>query len=138
MAHDVKIANEAASAGADAVCALANGGKLRLYDGTKPATADTDPTENEHVLSEHALDATAFDPAENGVATANAIGDDTDANATGNAAWFRVFKANGTSPLWDGTVGVTGSSSDVEMPTVAIQQHATVQVPTFTYTASKG
>ena len=88
-------------------------------------------------MSVHALSATAFGAALDGVATANPIANDSDANATGNASWFRVAGASGEVG-WDGTVGVTGSDSDVEMPTVAIQEHATVAVTSFTYTASKG
>jgi hypothetical protein len=40
--------------------------------------------------------------------------------------------------LWDGSVGVSGSVSDIEFPTVAIQQHARVDVTAFTYSESKG
>jgi hypothetical protein len=137
MAHNPKFSNDTVSAETDAACARMDGGTVTLYDGTQPADADTAPTGSEHVLSVHALDAPAFGAAVNGLASANPIGDDTDANATGNASWFRV-----AGPLaekgWDGSVGVTGSDSDLEMPTVAIQQHAVVSVTGLSFTASKG
>ena len=135
--HNPKISNAAASAAANAVCALANGAKLRLYDGTQPATADT-AIVAQNILSEHALGNPDEPGAVNGVATFSAIGDDTDANNTGNATWFSVWNAADNARLFDGSVGVTGSGSDIEMPTVAIQQHATVSVTSFSYTASKG
>lgn len=142
MAHEPKISNESANAGVDAITALADGGVLKLYDGTKPADADTRPTVDEHVLSEHTMGTPAFGAADEGVAVAEAIADDTDANATGNASWFRLFKADGTSPVLDGTVGpITDPQTlvwDLLMPTVAIQEHATVEVSAFTYTAAKG
>ena len=59
-------------------------------------------------------------------------------NATGTASWFRAFKSDGTSPVFDGTVGVTGGGFDLEMPTTSIVQHAEVTVSSLTYTASEG
>ena len=142
MAHGLKITNAAASAGVDAQTALVDGGVVRLYDGTKPADADTAPTAAEHVLSEHTLSATAFLPAEDGVAAADAIADDTDAAATGNASWARFVAADTTTGVWDCTVGpITDPQTvpwDILMPTVAIQEHAKVEFPSFTYTGSKG
>jgi hypothetical protein len=135
MANAPKLSNAAASAAADAVAALCNNGYLRIYDGSKPAAADTAIT-TQNLLAELRFGATAFGAAVNGVATANALTADSAANATGTATWFRVLKSDGTSPVYDGEVGTSGS--DLNLNSVAIQANAQVSVSAFTYTANKG
>lgn len=133
MALDPQLSNEGASAAADAACALCNTGYLRIYSGTKPANADAAITGT--LLAELTFGATAFAGASNGVATANAIGADTAADATGTATHFRAWKSNGTSPVFDGTVGTSGA--DLNLNSVAIQSGAQVSVTSLTYTQSK-
>ena len=107
MALNPTLSNVAANAEADAACALANTGWLRIYDGTQPANADT-AVSTQNILAELRFGATAFGASVAGVATANAITADSSANATGTATWFRVFKSDGTTALWDGSVGTCG------------------------------
>lgn len=135
MANNPKLSNLGASTAADATCALANSGKLRIYSGTQPTDADT-AIGAQVLLAELTLNATAFGAASNGVATANAITSDSAADATGTAAWFRVLKSDGTTKLWDGTVGTSGC--DLNLNSVAIQSGAQVSVSSFTYTQGKG
>lgn len=134
MANNFKASNAAASAAADAVCALANTGYIRIYAGTQAATADT-AVGAQVLLAELRFAATAFGAASNGVATANAIASDAAANATGTASWFRVLKADGTTTLWDGSVGT--SLADLNLNSVAISSGAAVACTSMTYTASK-
>lgn len=134
MALNAKISNAAASAAADAVCALANTGYLRVYDGAQPTNPDT-AVGAQVLLAELRLGSTAFGAAVNGVATANPITSDSSADATGTAAWFRVLKSDGTTVLWDGTVGVSGAN--LNLNAVAISAGAAVGVTAFTYTQSK-
>ncbi len=135
MALNPKLSNVAANAEADGVCVLANGGKLRIYDGTQPATADTALT-GQVLLAELTFGATAFGAASAGVATANAITQDASADATGTASWFRVVKSDGTTVLFDGSVGTSGAN--LNLNSVAISAGAAVQVTALTFTASKG
>ncbi len=135
MANNAKRSNEAANAGCDAMAALANSGKLRIYDGSQPANADA-AIGGANLLAELTMNATAFAGAVAGVATANAITQDSAADFTGTATWFRVWKSNGTSPLWDGTVGTSGA--DLNLNSVAISAGAAVAVTSFTLTESKG
>lgn len=95
-----------ANAIADALAALADGGFLRIYDGTQPATADTAIT-TQVLLVELTFGTPAFAAASGGVANANDIGSGVCA-ATGTATWFRVFRSNGTTVVFDGSVGVSG------------------------------
>jgi hypothetical protein len=135
MALNPKLSNVAANAEADAVCALANNGFLRIYDGTQATSADT-ALGAQVLLAELTFGATAFGAASAGVATANAITQDSSANATGTATWFRVLKSDGTTVLFDGSVGT--SAANLNLNSVAISSGAAVQVTALTFTAQKG
>jgi hypothetical protein len=134
MALTPKLANNAASAAADAVTALLNNGYLRIYDGSQPATADT-AVSTQVLLAELRFGATAFGAASNGVSTANAITSDSSADNTGTAAWFRALKSDGTTPVFDGSVGTSGAN--LNLNSVAISAGAAVSVSSLTYTQSK-
>ncbi|MDP9265223.1 MAG: hypothetical protein M3O91_03770 [Chloroflexota bacterium] len=134
MALNPKRSNESATAAADAMAALCNNGFLDIYDGAQPATADT-AVGAQVKLARLTLGATAFAAAVAGVATANAITQDSSADATGTAAWFRVWKSNGTSPVWDGSVGT--ATSDLVLNSVAISAGAAVAVTSLTLTENK-
>jgi hypothetical protein len=135
MANNPKFSNAAVNAKADALCALANSGKLRIYTGTQAVTADT-ALGAQVLLAELTLNATAFGGAVAGVATAGAITQDSAADATGTATWFRVLKSDGTTVLWDGSVGTSGA--DLNLNAVAIVTGAAVSISSFTYTENKG
>lgn len=134
MAKNPKLTNEAANAAVNVVVDLLNLGKLRIYDGSQPAAADTAITD-QTLLAELVLGNPAFGNAANGVATANDITDDADANASDTASWFRVLKADGTTKMFDGSVGVSGC--DLNMDNVGIAIGGTVSVAVFTYTQPK-
>lgn len=135
MANNPKRSNAAASAAADAVVDLADNGYIRIYDGSQPANANT-AVSGQTLLAELRFGATAFGAASNGVATANAITSDSSANATGTASWFRVLKSDGSSVLWDGSVGT--SSADLVLNTVSIVIGGVVSITAMTYTESLG
>lgn len=117
----------ARNAGVDAIVALANTGYLRIYDGTQPAAGGAATTK----LAELRFGATAFGAAAAGVATANAITSDSSADATGTATWFRVLKSDGTTILWDGSIGTSGCN--LNLNSTAIQVGAQVSVSAMTY-----
>jgi hypothetical protein len=135
MAHNPKLTNLGANSAADAVTALANSGFIKVYDGAQPATADTAIT-TQVLLATLTFGATAFGSAVAGVATANSITSDSAADATGTAAWFRVYKTDGTTALWDGSVGTAGGG-DLNFGTVSFVTNAIIEVTAFTYTQSK-
>jgi len=134
MASNLKMADAGVNAEADALAALLNSGYLRIYDGTQPATADT-AVSTQVLLAELRFNATAFGASSAGVITANAITDDTDANNTGTATWFRALKSDGTTSVLDGNVGT--SASNLVISTTSIIQHATVSVSSFVHTVTK-
>lgn len=135
MANNPKRSDTAANAACDAMAALANSGKLRIYDGTQPANADTAIT-TQNLLAELTMNGTAFGAAVAGVATANAITSDASADATGTATWFRLTRSNGTTVICDGSVGT--ADADLVLNTTSIVAGAAVAVSAFTLTESKG
>lgn len=139
MANNPFFSDTAVKAAVDAVTALCNSGKLRIYDGTQPTDANT-AVGAQVKLAELTLNATAFGAsAASGsagskvvTATANAITGDTSADATGTAAWFRVVKSDGTTIMFDGSVGTSGC--DLNLATTSIVAGEEVDVTSFTIT----
>ena len=108
-----------------------NGALLRIYDGTRPATAGTATT----LLAELTC-GTPFASAASGTTdgaavtlTLGAITQDSSANATGTATWFRIVKSDGTTFVMDGSVGTSGS--DLNLTTTAIVAGQPVSVASF-------
>jgi hypothetical protein len=101
---------------------------LRIYDGARPATAGTATT----LLAELTCNATFAPAASAGVLTLNAITQDSSANATGTATWFRIVKSDGTTFVMDGSVGTSGS--DLNLSTTAIVLTQPVSVTSFVIT----
>jgi hypothetical protein len=134
MANDLRESNAAVNAKADAVSDLLDNGYLRIYDGSRPATADT-AVGAQTLLAELRFNATAAPAASAGVLTFNALTADSSANATGTASWFRALSSNGTTAVFDGEVGTSGS--DLNLATTSIVAAAEVSVTSFTYTQPK-
>lgn len=104
MNKNTQMANVAVNAEADALTALLPGGKINLYTGTQPATADTALAGNT-LLAAPTFGTPAFPAAVAGVLTANAIAAAT-AVATGKATFARSFKSDGTTAVVDQSVGM--------------------------------
>lgn len=107
--------------------AIGASGLLRIYDGTRPASGGTATT----LLAQLALSATSAPAAASGVLTFNAITQDSSADATGTATWFRVTTSGGTFVI-DGNVGTSGS--DLNLTTTAIVATQPVSVTSFVIT----
>lgn len=117
----------------DAMAGLLDSGYIRIYSGTQAATADT-AIGVQVLLAELRFGATAFGAAAAGVNTANAITADSSANATGTATWFRCLKSDGTTVVYDGSVGT--ASADLVLNTTSIVSGATVSITALTLTQS--
>lgn len=101
---------------------------LKVYSGTRPATGGAETT----ILSSQVCNATFAPAATGGVLTLNAIADDTSANATGTASWFRI-ESSGAVHVMDGNVGTSGS--DLNFDSISFVAGGTVSVTSFTVTA---
>lgn len=106
----------------------AGAGLIRIYDGTRPATGGTATT----LLAELTCSDPAGAAASGGVFTFSAITQDSSANATGTATWFRIVDSNGTFVL-DGNVSTSGS--DLNLTSTSITATEPVSISSATITA---
>jgi len=97
----------------NAIDAGTTGGLIRIYDGTQPAKGGTVTT----LLAELVFSTTSTSSITGGVATFAAVTQDSSANATGTATWFRMLDDLATF-VADGTVGTSGA--DLNLTTVSI------------------
>lgn len=107
--------------------AVGTSGKIRIYSGTRPATGGTATT----LLAELPCSATFAPAAASGVLTLNAITQDSSADATGTAAWFRILTSANAAVI-DGNVGTSGS--DLNLNTTSIVTGGPVAISSFTIT----
>jgi hypothetical protein len=101
---------------------------LKIFSGTRPATGGAETTK----LSEQVCNATFAPAASGGVLTLNAIADDTAADATGTASWFRI-ESSAAVHVMDGDVAVSGS--DLNFDSISFVAGGTVAISSFTVTA---
>jgi hypothetical protein len=135
MAHAFRISNLVARAMADAFTTqldLGTAGVINIYDSTgtgQPADPDTAVT-TQVLLAQLVMSATSFGAATDGnpggVITANSITDDSSADATGTATWFRMLTQSGGAAKADGSVGTSGA--DLNLNTVSITAGSTVSI----------
>lgn len=140
----LSIANAQAIQGCDAFVDACDLGStdatadLVIYSGTPPALVDSALSGNT-VLASLLMSNPAFgaaaDIAPGARATANAISDDTAADATGTATFFRILDRNNV-PRIQGTVGTSGT--ELIINSTAIQVNATVRVTSLTVTMPEG
>ena len=133
MANDIRAAEAAVNAAVDAMTALLNSGKIRLYGDTRPTTGDT-AVGAQTLLAELTFGTAAFGAATGGTATANTITADSSANDTDTATWFRLFKSDETKVL-DGEIGTSGC--DLNLNTTSIVAGAEVSITSMTVTLPK-
>jgi hypothetical protein len=125
LGYDVSIRNAmldaiTARAGADAL--------LRIYSGSRPATGGAATT----LLAELTCGSTFAPAASGGVLTLNAITQDSSADATGTASWFRIVKSDGSTHVLDGNVGTSGS--DLNLTTTSIVAGQPISISSFVIT----
>lgn len=111
--------------------AVGASGILRIYSGTKPTNVGT-AIGAQVLLAELTLNATFAPAASGGVLTLNAITADSSANATGTASWARIFQSNGTTAIFDLSVGTSGQ--DINFNTVAFVAGANIAISALTIT----
>ena len=132
------ISNAAAIAAADAIVDRVDlnspPGHLKVYSGSVPTDADT-ALGAQVLLADLTMSNPAFgaaaDIAPGARATASAISDDTSANATGTASFFRIDQGGGTTVM-QGACATSGS--ELNFNSVAISSGAIVSVTSFTVT----
>jgi hypothetical protein len=143
MANNPYFSTPTVVAALSAVTILLNTGFLEIYAGTQPADANTALSGQTLLSGGMTFAATAFNtPVATGAAgsrvvtaTAYPIVSDPSAAATGTAAWFRAYKADGVTGVMDGSVGTVGC--DLNLNTTSIVAGATVTVTSLTITQAE-
>jgi hypothetical protein len=92
---------------------------INLYQGTAPANANTGITTQTLLVT--CVLAGAFGTDTNGTLTLGTVNDGV-AVVSGTASFFRIFKADGTTVVMDGSVGVTGADLNLDTTTINITQ----------------
>lgn len=134
MAKNTQLSNAVANAQANALGALCNNGFIDIYDGAQPTNADTG-IGAQVLLASLVFGATAFGSAAAGVITANAITADASANASGTAAWARIFQSDHSTVVMDVSVGT--SNANIILNSVSISAGVAVSISSFTHTVAK-
>jgi hypothetical protein len=113
--------------------AAGNGALLRIYDSTgtgRPATAGAITTQV--LLAELTCGTPFAGSAASGLLTLSSITQDSSANNSGTATWFRIVKSDGTTFVLDGSVAASGS--DLNLTTTTIVAGQPVAITSFTIT----
>lgn len=130
----LKYATALRNAQQDAITTFAgNSGLLRIYAGTQPTDPQT-AISAQTLLGQLTMNATSFSAASGGVLTANAITQDSSADATNTASFFRLFKSDGSTVVMDGTITATGGGGDMTLNTVSIVSGGPISCTGFAIT----
>lgn len=136
MASNAKLAVATRNAMLDAITsALGSNALIDIYSGTQPAGPATAIT-TQTLLAQLACSATFAPAAASGLLTANAITQDSSANASGTATWFRA-KTSGGAGVLDGNVSTSGTF-DLILNTTSITAAGPVSVTSCVITAPGG
>lgn len=112
---------------ANAIDAGAAGGKIKFYDGTRPATGGTATT-----LLGTVTCSTACGTVSNGVLTFAAFTEDPSADATGTATWARITDSDDNF-VTDCSVGTSGA--DINLNSTSITVGGIIRITSGTLTA---
>ena len=130
----MKISNLIRSAMCDAlVDAIDTGGAGTIQIRTGSAPTNTTDADSGTLLATLTFSGTAFGAASNGVATANSITSDTNVDASGTPAHFRIKNGSGTV-INQGSVSTSGADMNFDSTTwvaggIAAISSMTITVP---------
>lgn len=116
----------------DTIFNALNSGKFIIADGTQPTDADT-ALGSQVDLADLAFGSTAFAAAATGSKSANAITQDSSANASSTATWATlIISANAFSGARKLDMSVGTSGANLNLNSVAISSGAAVSVSSLT------
>jgi len=138
MASNFKISTAQRDAACDAMVDRIDGG---TGAGTCPIRSGAPPTNvadasSGTLLGTCTFNATAFGASSSGVATANAITSDTNADASGDAGHFRIYQgaAGDTAGEAQGTAGEAADTPDMTFDNKTIVAGGTIAISSMTWT----
>lgn len=138
----LRLSTGARNAIANLVGGWFDSGTLEIYSGAQPASPNNAPSGT--LLASISLPADAFAAASNGAVALQGTWEDSSANGTGTAGWFR-FVASGdsggsstTAIRVDGAVTATGGGGELELVNTSLVTGQPVQITSFTFTMPAG
>jgi hypothetical protein len=108
---------------------------LKIYDLTAGAPADCAAAITGTVLATITLPSDWMNAASTGSKTKLGTWQDTSADASGTADFFRLFASDGTTCGAQGTVTATGGGGDLTLDNAVIAAAQSVTISTFTLSA---
>lgn len=126
---DVAVRNAMLLAIQTAIDAGVGAGKVRIYNGTRPATGGAATT----LLAELTMSDPCSSGPSAGALALSAITQDSSADASGTATWFRIVDSANTF-VFDGSITATGGGGDMEMITTTITATQPIQISSFVIT----
>lgn len=138
MASNFKISTAQRDAACNAMVDRLDGGtgSARLEHRTGSPPTNVGDASTGTLLGTNTFSSTAFGASSTGVATAAAITSDTDADASGDAAYFRVYQgaAADTAAEWQGTSGEAADTPDLTFDNKTIVAGGTIAISGITLT----
>lgn len=128
-----RITNAAQDAANDATVGLLDAGgagTIEIRTGSQPADADDAATGT--LLGTLTFNSPAFAASSGGTAAANSIEQDSSADATGEAGWFRAKSGAGTT-IFDGNITASGGGGELELNTTSIVTGGPIQITSMTF-----
>lgn len=122
---------------ADAIDGGATPGKLRIYDGTRPAFGVPPVPGSQDLLAELTFSSPPEASVTNGVLVFNSIAQDASADDSGTATWARIVNGDNTV-IMDMDVTTTAGSGDVKLNSVDIIQGGPVSIVSASITEGNG
>jgi hypothetical protein len=132
MALNTQISDAAANASCNAVTALCNSGRLKIYTGSQPANGNSSITGT--LLADFTLSGTAFGSASAGAAALNVPSSVTAGN-TGTAGYFVILKSDNSTVVLKGSVGT--SSCNLNLGSTSISSGALVSITSYSFTVNE-
>ncbi len=137
MASAISFTTVVAQAKATALLTALDAGSaaiIEIYTGTIPTDADT-AVGGQTKLATLTCSATAgvvSDGAPGGLLTFSSITDDSAADATGTAAWFRILTQGAGTTIMDGSISTSGA--DINFNSIAFTSGSAISISSLTIT----
>lgn len=133
MAKNTQIATPIANLQADELARQLDDGYLRIYSGTQPANADTALGGGNTLLVTLRFANPCAPAAINGVLTFTPPAS-VYAPTSGTATFFRALKADGTTVVLDGTVGIAADTPNLIVLSTAMTAGQLIVVGSLSHT----
>jgi hypothetical protein len=127
----IAISSALANAEASAAAELFNDAQLLVFDGKRPANADT-PIDGQKLLLRFQFSDPAFQKPRDGLLIAHHIIPELNAPANGTATWYRVLGKHGV-PVVDGSVGEEGSGANLILPDPEIRAGQEMHLASYSH-----